>query len=87
MEHAQTETESERTFVLRLREPERRVTFAADTIDNEHMGKKKSKSNLYAVCCIYRKKNREESSDSSDEDINDYEYQPDYRKKQHRCNH
>ena len=37
-------------LVLRLRKPPNRrgVRFTEDTVDNEHMGKKKSKS-----CCIY----------------------------------
>uniref|UniRef100_A0A915D4M7 E3 ubiquitin-protein ligase PPP1R11 n=1 Tax=Ditylenchus dipsaci TaxID=166011 RepID=A0A915D4M7_9BILA len=39
-------------LVLRLRpvQPKRRVTFSADTVDNEHLGRQKSN-----CCCIYVK--------------------------------
>ncbi|KAI9796877.1 MAG: hypothetical protein M1833_005926 [Piccolia ochrophora] len=48
--------------------PSRRVTWAEDVVDNEGMGKKKSK-----VCCIYHKprpvgESSDESSSSSGED-------------------
>ena len=47
----------------------KKVTWTEDTIDNEHMKKKKSKSifNNYLVCCIYKKPrlNPEDSSSSS----------------------
>ncbi|KAH7719049.1 Protein phosphatase inhibitor containing protein [Aphelenchoides avenae] len=53
-------------LLLRLREPDAtpRVRWAAETVDNEHLGKKKSK-----CCCIYKKQRRwdESSSDSEDE--------------------
>ncbi|KAJ1866965.1 Type 1 phosphatases regulator ypi1 [Coemansia sp. RSA 989] len=51
-----------------------RVQWTSDTVDNEHMGKKKSK-----VCCIYHRQRRFDESDSScgsDSDSdgpNDYE--------------
>ncbi|ETA55725.1 hypothetical protein VCUG_02843 [Vavraia culicis subsp. floridensis] len=38
-----------RTRTRTLRLVRRRVTFTPDTVDNEHMGKKKSK-----CCCIYK---------------------------------
>lgn len=40
----------------------RHVQWTEDTIDNEHMNKKKSK-----VCCIYRRQRRFDESDSDDE--------------------
>jgi protein phosphatase 1 regulatory subunit 11 len=60
-----------------------RVTFSNDTIDNEHLNRKKSK-----ICCIYKKPyDPNVSSDESDsDDVNDYERQPNYKKK-HVCNH
>lgn len=53
-------------IVLRAREEssEPRVRWAEDTIDNEFMGKKKSK-----CCCIYKKPRKwDEDSDSEDSD-------------------
>lgn len=38
-----------------------RVQWTTDTVDNEHMGKKKSK-----CCCIYKKKRNWNESDSSE---------------------
>jgi hypothetical protein len=38
--------------------PNKKVTWTEDTVDNEHMGKKKSKSRiclLKIVCCIFKK--------------------------------
>mmetsp|Transcript_4077 Transcript_4077/g.11582 ORF Transcript_4077/g.11582 Transcript_4077/m.11582 type:complete len:139 (-) Transcript_4077:48-464(-) len=45
--------------------PQHHVAWTADTIDNEHLGKKKSKK-----CCIYRKQRAfgESSSESSGSD-------------------
>ncbi|VDL68059.1 unnamed protein product [Nippostrongylus brasiliensis] len=53
-------------LVLRLsREPERpHVNWSTDTVDNEHMGKKKSK-----CCCIYKKKKTWQDSSSSDDSL------------------
>jgi len=56
--------------VLRLR-PRRRITFSADTIDNEGMGKKSSKR-----CCIFHKQrdfgeSSTESDSSDDSDCGD----------------
>ena len=45
-------------------EPERRIQWAADVVDNEGMGKKSSK-----VCCIYHKPR--EAGESSDEESSD----------------
>ncbi|KAK4496497.1 hypothetical protein PRZ48_012477 [Zasmidium cellare] len=60
---------------LRLRaepEPQRRIQWAEDVIDNEGMGKKSSK-----VCCIYHKPNEpgdsDSESDSSSSDDSDSE--------------
>lgn len=68
-------------YKLKLRPPKRNVKWSEDTIDNENLNKKKTKSNLYSVCCIYRKPAYEEDSlsSSSPENINAYEYQPSYR--------
>ncbi|ORX43152.1 hypothetical protein BCR36DRAFT_415776 [Piromyces finnis] len=64
-------------------ENERHVRWTNETIDNENMGKKKSK-----ICCIYFKPRNfddssSESSSSSDDDNkpNAYERQPKYKKK------
>ncbi|KAJ1451188.1 phosphatase inhibitor-domain-containing protein [Pelagophyceae sp. CCMP2097] len=48
-------------LVLRLR-PRRRITFSADTVDNEHLRRKKSKR-----CCIFQKPREfgESSTESS----------------------
>lgn len=69
---------------------DRRVQWADGTVDNEHLGKKKSK-----ICCIYKKPRAagESSSDSSDSDDPDqrdknaYEKQPKYRSRRKHCNH
>ncbi|EJD49536.1 hypothetical protein AURDEDRAFT_112415 [Auricularia subglabra TFB-10046 SS5] len=56
--------------VLRLRGGPRsgpRVTWTEDIVDNEHLGKKKSK-----ICCIYHKPRKfDESSDESSDDDSD----------------
>uniref|UniRef100_A0A7I4XWD0 E3 ubiquitin-protein ligase PPP1R11 n=1 Tax=Haemonchus contortus TaxID=6289 RepID=A0A7I4XWD0_HAECO len=50
----ETVTEEQTELVLRLsREPERpHVNWTTDTVDNENLGKKKSK-----CCCIYKRRN------------------------------
>lgn len=51
---------------LRLRAP-RRVRFDESAVDNEHLGRKKSKS-----CCVYhRRRAFDESSDESDFECGD----------------
>ncbi|KAL5525569.1 hypothetical protein ACEPAG_6905 [Sanghuangporus baumii] len=40
-----------------------RVTWTEDVVDNEHMGKKKTK-----ICCIFHKQKRYDESSSSDSD-------------------
>jgi len=62
------ETEEETSPpVLRLRlqpaKPDNRVKWAEDTVDNENMGKKKSK-----CCCIYKKPKVFGESDTSSDD-------------------
>ena len=56
-------------------ETQPRVRFANETINNEHMNRKKSK-----VCCIYSKPHdpfKQEESSSEDEcDVNAYERKP-----------
>ncbi|CAH1785289.1 unnamed protein product [Owenia fusiformis] len=61
---SETVTQSgQSTVVLKLRKPEtsRQVQWTQDTVDNEFMGKKKSK-----CCCIYEKPKL--FGESSDED-------------------
>jgi len=55
----------QRRLFLRLDQNKANVSFSADTIDNENMGKKSSKR-----CCIYHKikKFAESDSDESDSD-------------------
>ncbi|XP_062533119.1 E3 ubiquitin-protein ligase PPP1R11-like isoform X2 [Bombyx mori] len=65
---AQLSEESvERVAVITLRptrtEPRKKVVWTEDTVDNEHMNKKKSK-----CCCIYEKPRRFGESDSEDSD-------------------
>ncbi|XP_037094753.1 E3 ubiquitin-protein ligase PPP1R11-like [Pollicipes pollicipes] len=63
---AEPPADTEPTLHLRLVRPHnpRRVCWQSDTVDNEHMGKKKSK-----CCCVYRKPKPfgESSSDEEDE--------------------
>ncbi|CAD5235601.1 unnamed protein product [Bursaphelenchus xylophilus] len=62
----QPETSTEASEVVLRLEPEGapRVRWAQDTVDNEGLGKKKSK-----CCCIYKKpKKWDESSDEEDSD-------------------
>lgn len=48
-----TKTETTKTLVLKLiKSKVRKVTFSKETIDNEHLNKKKSK-----ICCIFHSKN------------------------------
>ncbi|KAJ1919145.1 hypothetical protein H4219_002194 [Mycoemilia scoparia] len=67
------------------------IRWAEDTVDNEHMNKKKSK-----ICCIYRKprawdeSDTDESSSDCDSDgdgPNEYEKAPKYKPKGCRHNH
>lgn len=68
-------SQSEPVLKLKLNKPkskekeEKKVVWAEETIDNEHMGKKKSK-----CCCIYKKPTvfGESSSESEDECENCY---------------
>merc|ERR1711959_126014 len=54
----ETEPESVRLTLV----PRKKPKWADDTVDNEHLGRKKSKK-----CCIFHKKKRfDESSDESD---------------------
>jgi len=59
------------------------VKWAEDTVDNEHMNKKKSK-----ICCQYSKPRTLESSDSSccesDGDANAYDRFPKHQRKKMR---
>ncbi|OMJ67423.1 hypothetical protein SteCoe_35420 [Stentor coeruleus] len=68
------QTENQNVTVLRLKPEKKNVKFSEDTIDNEEMNKKKSN-----ICCIYRRKDCSSES-SGDEDVNDYERQPRYKK-------
>ena len=48
--------------------PIKKVTFTEDTIDNEHMNKRKSKSKkfYYKVCCIFKKRKMDPDDTSSE---------------------
>jgi len=64
-ETVDTATE-ESTLVLKLRKAKasKKVGWTGDTVDNEHLNRKKSK-----CCCIYKKPhNFDESSSEEDED-------------------
>jgi len=51
-------------LVLKKPQPSKKVNWTTETVDNEHMGKRKSK-----CCCIYKKPHVfGESSSESDED-------------------
>ncbi|KAJ8934943.1 hypothetical protein NQ314_013102 [Rhamnusium bicolor] len=62
-----TEIKEVPTVKLKLRKPrtDRKVQWTTETVDNEHMNRKKSK-----CCCIYNKPRKfdESSSDDSDEE-------------------
>uniref|UniRef100_H2Y9X4 E3 ubiquitin-protein ligase PPP1R11 n=1 Tax=Ciona savignyi TaxID=51511 RepID=H2Y9X4_CIOSA len=80
----QTATQNERVCLQPTR---RSVNWTSDTVDNENMGKKSSKS-----CCIYKKPRKlgESSSESeSDDDKNSYEKSKKKKKHKHveRCEH
>jgi len=55
------------TMILRLR-VQKRVSWSPDTIDNEHMNKKKSK-----CCCIYVPPDKRLDASDSESDISDDE--------------
>ncbi|EHY64572.1 protein phosphatase 1 regulatory subunit 11 [Nematocida ausubeli] len=57
--YGSTTTESTLTLRLRGGPPRRRVTFTRNTVDNEHLNRKKSK-----ICCIYHTKNECNNEDS-----------------------
>lgn len=65
---------------LKLRKPksDKKVKWDADTVDNEHMNKRKSK-----CCCIYKKPKAfdESSSSESDDECEDCFGHVDHRKK------
>lgn len=46
MESTNTSTETTQNYTLRLHPPPRRIQWAEDVVDNEHMGKKKTKSKV-----------------------------------------
>ncbi|KAI5809417.1 protein phosphatase inhibitor [Pyronema omphalodes] len=99
-EPAQTEPPRAPDGTLRLRGAPiqtRRVTWGEDVVDNEHLGKKKSK-----VCCIYHRprdpddsSSSEESEDDDDDDNSDsekpkknaYEKMPKQKKRHHHHHH
>ncbi|XP_064615924.1 E3 ubiquitin-protein ligase PPP1R11-like isoform X2 [Liolophura sinensis] len=57
-------------LVLKLKKPknDKKVQWSNDTVDNEHMNKKKSK-----CCCIYEKPKLFGESSSEDEDGDDHD--------------
>ena len=91
LQGTRSSTQQEPAAAAIAQEP--RVTFDDSVVDNEHLGKKKSK-----ICCIYRKpydpneSSSDESSSGEEEDENkgnSYEVQPKYKKKHrhHHCSH
>ncbi|EPZ35558.1 hypothetical protein ROZALSC1DRAFT_29637 [Rozella allomycis CSF55] len=73
------------TITVLPRTDSRRVVFASDTVDNEHLNRKKSK-----ICCIYHKSHKDgdcsssdtsSESDLSDSGPNAYERQPKHVRK------
>ena len=63
--------EPARVLALRLRAP-RRVRFDETAVDNEHLGRRKSKS-----CCIYhRRRAFDESSDESGDECGECAPEP-----------
>ncbi|XP_019872461.2 E3 ubiquitin-protein ligase PPP1R11 isoform X1 [Aethina tumida] len=85
-----TVTESEQpqdvhTVRLKLRKPrtDRKVQWSSETVDNEHLNRKKSK-----CCCIYDKPRKfgESSSDSSDDECEHCHGHVEKKKKRGPCN-
>ncbi|QDZ25181.1 protein phosphatase inhibitor [Chloropicon primus] len=71
---SRTETEERaETVTLMLvprKKPKKKIKWSEDTVDNENMGRKKSKK-----CCIFHKKKRfDESSDESSSEDSDAEH-------------
>ena len=82
------ETNNDQVHYLALKLP-KKVTWSEDTIDNEHMGHKKSN-----ICCIYHKpKLSPDDSDTSSCDScdekgkNAYERPNHYERKKHNHDH
>ena len=75
-----TLTESAPPIVIAQLKPRRNVQWREDTVDNEHMNKRKSK-----ICCIYQKPRTcpsDTSSCSSDSDCgNNYDKFPRHQRK------
>ncbi|CAI5704287.1 unnamed protein product [Peronospora effusa] len=70
-------------------QPRPHVTFDNSVVDNEHLGRRRSKSALdQSQCCIFHKK-REfgESSSESDEDSDDSGHDSEKNHHQHDCKH
>ena len=63
IEEEQKQEQSQPEIIRFTIKPRVNVNFAVGTIDNENMGKRKSK-----VCCIYNKPSLLDSSSSSDEE-------------------
>ena len=78
-ENITTEEQHSVAGTLTLTAPltQRQVSFDEETVDNEHMNKKKSK-----ICCIYKKPHDPNVSSDSDSSCegNEYEHQPKYHK-------
>ena len=62
IEEEKKEEQTQPEIIRFMIKPRQEVSFAVGTIDNENMGKRKSK-----VCCIYNKPHALDSSSSSDE--------------------
>lgn len=65
VEHESPAQGPSNSAVLRLKKDKKKVKWNNDTVDNEHLGRKKSK-----CCCVYKKPHNfgESSSDSEEED-------------------
>ena len=50
------------------KKPKKKLKWAEDTVDNENMGRKKSKK-----CCVFHKKKRFDESSSDESDTSDSE--------------
>eukprot|EP00127_Corallochytrium_limacisporum_P004512 Clim_evm12s166 gene=Clim_evmTU12s166 len=67
----ETQAETEEKRILRLKLEEKKKTrksvgFASGTVDNEHLGRKKSK-----CCCIYERPKRWDESDTESDSDDD----------------
>ena len=62
------EKDEERLYLVLTRREQRHVSWSEETVDNEFMGKKKSKK-----CCIYRKPRQWDESSSDESNSSDFD--------------